>query len=343
MILVTLLWHVYIFAMCTGIFFATLFQSLNNKDISIKRFLKLGSVLLSSLAFLIYVSGHLYYDIDRSVPLFGTGLIVSNNFNAFFITGSESRSWANQYLGLGFILMAATLFFFIKRQHFQILKKHLWLCLLLASYFLYSLRIVDNILKDSPHFLYTIFDIMRMNSRFVWPVYYISCALAIVIITRSMGKKISLIFLIVFASLLQITDNSFYLKEYDDPHRSSMDKRLDWPFWKNEFKGKEKMFIYPTYSCSYDLTPPSFTQKKSYQLNREFYEIAARTKLISNSILTAKRNKNCTNEKLRGESGVFEKDSIYIYQKENGRNPIKPPKKCLDQNKHFKYGIYCKF
>jgi len=263
LIIISLLVHFYIAAMCIIIYgFFLLEEFIKNKRFKIF----VSKLFLTSflIVFVMYVSGyfmvptiqvlgHGYGNLKMNLLSIFDPYQVNSEFTyttwSYFLPDLPNLPGEEEgfsYIGLGGIILILTTFYFIfvdllfkKKIFLNIFKKNIVYLFIFVFFFIFSLSNNIDFGKyellhfDLNKYIYGLLSILRVSGRLIWPAYYIILVFCIIFLFKNIDFKKSLTTLI-FLFFIQIVDFSPAFKEMIFSNKfQSVKKDLNNPLWED--------------------------------------------------------------------------------------------------------------
>ena len=316
--------HPYFSGMILPIIAALVIKKFIKKEIRLKNVLLGGGFLCAVLVccfFIFYMSGgadstrggYGYYKANLNAfvnPYRNESLFIKKmaNFN-----GGENEG--NNYLGLGLIILVASVCFYaIKhwRTYFYKHKEIILMCLLLTMFALSCNIHLGGltILEYNVH--HSFFEVFRSSGRFLWPVWYFLVFCSIYLLTKKYKSKVK--FIIPILLIIQLIDLSPLFKTkrefVDNQSKIEYFGQLQSPEWSQLFQDYPHVVL-PPFLFSYD--------DKTMLLYYDFLRQASKHHITVNTgyiAIEKKGNKAQTekawNEVKRGETPSLGYKAVYI-------------------------------
>ena len=206
--------HFYFTIILLGMYFLFIFNK-HLINLNLKRLFLEVSIPMTSLIAVMYISGFFHVPFTDALG-FGYGTFKMNLaslINPMYHGGGFNVSWSNilpdlpyhssgeyegfNYLGVGgLILFATILYFIIKKPIYFINKNKISYLLIVILFSLYALSnkvaYTDKLLLDIKlhDIIFGIFSITRASGRFFWPIFYLIFILSIYLINKNFQKEI---------------------------------------------------------------------------------------------------------------------------------------------------------
>lgn len=219
---ISVLAHIYICAMCTGIFIASLIDGIRSKRINIKDTVISLFASIAGILLLLWLVGYFSGIPMESRPGFG---FYRMNILSFLnpdgwsyilknIPSSPGEYEGFNYLGLGLLLIMIWCIPYIlspKYSLWNIIKNNWPLFVVLVLLFIYALS--NNIYCGKyevftlPQKIYPFSDSFRAGGRFFWPIYYVLVLFCCITIIKFFKYRTGII-LLAIATVVQAADTS---------------------------------------------------------------------------------------------------------------------------------------
>ncbi len=350
----SLLIHPYLFAISGAIVGLGLLQKSLRQPAFIKTAALWSLATGSLLGLIIWISGFLAYDWIEEAPLYGAIPAFALDPYYLFVRNPSPDHWDYSLgWGGGFLLLVAAalllgshrareLMASSLRRHWVLVCGLLFFVVFAISNTLYweGEAIVSIPLSDP---VLGVFNLFRSSHRFILPVYYIGFVALVAFLSVSLAAERPAWLLVCFVAAmgLQLSYRLPGVQAIAEQASQPEQARLDSAFWLAEMQQYKQIAVYPSYSCLYDRVPMPFGDPEYWHLSREFYVYAAKQGLVSNTIRSAKRNKNCADEEQRAESADWRSDTLYVYLKdESNEYPLAPPARYEAMLTPFEFGVY---
>jgi len=342
LIVATLLIHPYLFAMSLGIFSVTLIALWRREQLSLWAGAAWLGVIVAATGLVAWASGYAAHPATGyQEHLYGTSSLFALDPTVLF-RRAYSVDEIGMYLGAGFWILAIAGAVLLWRRR-DVLRSHVWLVALCAAFLLLAL---SNTLFVNGHQVFhanlpgpvaAVAEMFRASKRFIVPLYYLVVAVGVVLLLRQKSRWGIMVVMVALA--VQIADTSYFVRDIHHSASAGQPVVLDQPAWRRRIDQANIVQVFPSYSCLFDYRSAPLGQQWTASL--ELYQMTAQEDKISNSIRASRRTKDCEAEARLGQN-IPAHGNMFIYLADDNKQfMVHPPKKCVDEEHTFEFGIYC--
>lgn len=358
LLVVALMVHVYLMAMCAGLFLITLVETGLRRR---KWFLPAVSwcISMALLLLVMKVCGHLsaaqtvgIEKVSKAYSWFSMNLLApfmpydGGVFEKLFgewrydIRGGQYEGAV--YLGLGALFIVLIALVFPKRV-IRAMRRHPILILGLIGFTGYALSdevyLGHRLVFQYPlhDWLSIIMNNFRVSGRFFWPVAYVMM-LGAAGVTRCAWRRPVMYALLILAVIVQWVDTKDVRHAFREVTRKESLRALETDGWRDLLSAHRHLRQYPSFACHWDMS-----QGMPYERELEMLQLGAYAGIeTTNSVYAARRNKDCAREERWKEGLVLEPETLYVFP--GGEDVLEELRAAgidLTHCRQFRFGYVC--